>query len=99
MTLKIEGGRDGEQSTVRLIGSGRSELVREITHQLEPCGQGAPIIRFEVQRAPGTTSPKRHRVTSQTQRGNWHPRHVDEQDRAPDFNALGETVRQCRTRK
>ncbi len=51
MTLKIEGGRDGEQSTVRLIGSGRSELVREIAHQLEPCSQGAPIIRFEVQRA------------------------------------------------
>jgi len=41
MTLKIEGGRGGERSTVRLIGSGRSELVPEIAHQLEPCGQGA----------------------------------------------------------
>ena len=41
MTLKIEGGRGGERSTVRLIGSGRSELVPEIAHQLEPCGQVA----------------------------------------------------------
>jgi len=41
MTLKIERGRNGERSTVRLMGSGRSELVREIAYQLEPCGQGA----------------------------------------------------------
>ena len=39
--VEDRGGRGGEQSTVRLIGSGRSELVPEIAHQLEPCGQGA----------------------------------------------------------
>jgi hypothetical protein len=43
MTFKIERGSDGTRSTVRLIGSVKSEHLREIAHQLEICGPGAAL--------------------------------------------------------
>jgi hypothetical protein len=43
MTFKIERGSDGEQSTIRLIGSVKPEHLSEIAHQLEIYGPGAAL--------------------------------------------------------
>jgi len=43
MTFKIELGSDGAESTIRLIGSVKSEHLSEIAHQLEICGPGAAL--------------------------------------------------------
>jgi hypothetical protein len=43
MTFKIERGSDGARSTIRLIGSVKSEHLREIAHQLESCGPRAAL--------------------------------------------------------
>ena len=43
MTFKIERGSNGEESTVRLIGSVKSEHLSEIAQQLEICGPGAAL--------------------------------------------------------
>lgn len=43
MTFKIEPGSNGAQSTIRLIGSVKSEHLSEIAHQLELCGPGAAL--------------------------------------------------------
>jgi len=48
MTFKIERGSDGERSTIRLIGSVKSEHLREIVHQLELCGPHAALDLEEV---------------------------------------------------
>ncbi len=62
MTFKIERGSDGARSTIRLIGSVKSEHLREIEHQLEICGSravldlegvtvvGVNVIHFLVER-------------------------------------------------
>jgi len=42
MTFKIERGSDGARSTIRLIGSVKSEHLREIAHQLEICVPAPP---------------------------------------------------------
>ena len=43
MTFKIELGSDGTQSTIRVIGSVKSEHLSEIAHQLQICGPGAAL--------------------------------------------------------
>ena len=43
MTFKIERGSDGARSTIRLIGSVKSEHLSEIAHQLEICGPRAAL--------------------------------------------------------
>ena len=43
MTFKIERGSDGARSTIRLIGSVKSEHLSEIGHQLEICGPRAAL--------------------------------------------------------
>ncbi len=48
MTFKIELGSDGAESTIRLIGSVKSEHLSEIAHQLETCGPGAALDLEEV---------------------------------------------------
>jgi hypothetical protein len=48
MTFKIELGRDGAQSTIRLIGSVKFEHLSEIAHQLEICGPGVALDLEEV---------------------------------------------------
>jgi len=41
--VQIERGSDGARSTIRLIGSVKSEHLREIAHQLEICGPRAAL--------------------------------------------------------
>jgi len=48
MTFKIERGSNGEESTIRLIGSVKSEHLSEIARQLESCGPGAALDLEEV---------------------------------------------------
>jgi hypothetical protein len=43
MTFKIERGRDGARSTIRLIGFVKSEHLLEIAHELEICGPCAAL--------------------------------------------------------
>jgi len=43
MTFKIERGSDGARSTIRLIGSVKSEHLPEIAQQLEICGPRAAL--------------------------------------------------------
>jgi len=43
MTFKIERSSNGGRSTIRLVGSVKSEDVSEIAHQLEICGPGAAL--------------------------------------------------------
>jgi hypothetical protein len=43
MTFKIERSSNGGRSTIRLVGSVKSEDVPEIAHQLEICGPGAAL--------------------------------------------------------
>jgi hypothetical protein len=62
MTFKIERSSNGGRSTIRLVGSVKSEDVSEIAHQLEICGPraaldlegvtvvGVKVIRFLAER-------------------------------------------------
>jgi hypothetical protein len=43
MTFRIERSSDGARSTIRLVGSVKSEDVSEIAHELETCGPGAAL--------------------------------------------------------
>ena len=43
MTFKIERGSDGGRSTIRLIGSVKSEHLQDIAQQLEICGPRAAL--------------------------------------------------------
>jgi hypothetical protein len=60
MTFKIERGRDGARSTIRLIGFVKSEHLREIAHELEiggPCAaldlEGVTVVGINVVRFLG----------------------------------------------
>ena len=48
MTLKLEREANGGRSTLRLIGSVRSDDLEEIAGELEMCGPGAAIDLEEV---------------------------------------------------
>ena len=53
MTFKIERGSDGARSTIRLIGSVKSDFLPENAHQLEICGprpalEGVPAVGVNV---------------------------------------------------